>query len=171
MTNCRQYFSFYQSLFKHEYLYFYLSEGCVYFCLLWWSVWIHLVYLQRQARVWPVSWTSVSSSERSQTHLSPRLLPPPLPHLHHWGEPRSSGGSVDPRVWARYRRLTARDDPGGSDIGYSPGCRPSPASKYLQEQRHKHWQETCLRTPIERLYCLKRMAKVIIFLSHEIFPH
>ena len=27
-----QYFYFYQSIFNHEYLYFYLSKGCVYFC-------------------------------------------------------------------------------------------------------------------------------------------
>ena len=27
-----QYFNFYQSIFKHEYLFVYLSEGCVYFC-------------------------------------------------------------------------------------------------------------------------------------------
>ena len=26
-----QYFYFHQSIFKHEYLYFYLSKGCVYF--------------------------------------------------------------------------------------------------------------------------------------------
>ena len=27
-----QYFYFHQSIFKHEYLYFYLSKGCVYLC-------------------------------------------------------------------------------------------------------------------------------------------
>ncbi len=32
VKKCSQYFYFYQSIFKHEYLYFYLSEGCVYFC-------------------------------------------------------------------------------------------------------------------------------------------
>ncbi len=35
VKKCSQYFYFYQSIFKHEYLYFFLSEGCVYFCHLW----------------------------------------------------------------------------------------------------------------------------------------
>ncbi len=57
VNKCSQYFYFYQSIFKHEYLYFYLSKGCVYFCHLWLlnkSQWFlkHCSDLPREISIW-----------------------------------------------------------------------------------------------------------------------